>query len=89
LSEAGGSDHAFLQALRRPAVNVAGVRPADLAPALASLSPATITRRLLRLRQLGIFKRVTRSYRYCLTRIGRAAIAAHVVHRPQGNDTKL
>jgi hypothetical protein len=69
-------DHAFLQALQRPAFNIAGVRRADLAPALASLSPATITRRLFRLRQLGIIKRVTRTYRYYLTRIGRAAIAA-------------
>jgi hypothetical protein len=69
-------DHAFLHALQRPAFNIAGLRRADLAPALASLSPATITRRLCRLRQLGIIKRVTRTYRYYLTRIGRAAIAA-------------
>jgi hypothetical protein len=69
-------DHALLQALHRPAFNIAGIRRADLAPALAPLSPATITRKLSRLRQLGLIKRVTRTYRYYLTRIGRAAIAA-------------
>jgi len=69
-------DHALLQALHRPAFSIAGIRRADLAPALAPLSPATITRKLSRLRQLGLIKRVTRTYRYYLTRIGRAAIAA-------------
>ena len=69
-------DHALLQALHRPAFNIAGIRRADLAPALAPLSPATITRKLSRLRQLGLIKRVTRTYRDYLTRIGRAAIAA-------------
>ena len=43
---------------------------------LAPLSPATITRKLSRLGQLGLIKRVTRTYRYYLTPIGRAAIAA-------------
>jgi hypothetical protein len=69
-------DHALLQALHRPAFNIAGIRRADLAPVLTPLSPATITRKLSRLRRLGLIKRVTRSYRYYLTRIGRAAIAA-------------
>jgi hypothetical protein len=69
-------DHALLQALHRPAFNIAGIRRADLAPALAPLSPATFTRKLSRLRQLGLIKRVTRTYRYYLTRVGRAAIAA-------------
>ena len=69
-------DHALLQALHRPAFNIAGIRRADLAPALAPLSPATITRKLARLRQLGLIKRVTRTYPYYLSRIGRAAIAA-------------
>jgi DNA-binding HxlR family transcriptional regulator len=38
---------------------------------------ATLSRQLARLRQLGVIKRVTGTYRrYCLTRAGRAAIAA-------------
>ncbi len=69
-------DHPLLHALHRPAFNIAGIRRADLAPVLTPLSPATITRKLFRLRRLGLIKRVTRSYRYYLTRIGRAAIAA-------------
>ena len=43
---------------------------------LAGRSPATLTRQLARLRQLGIIKRVTGTYRYYLIRPGRAAIAA-------------
>ena len=39
-------------------------------------SPATLSRQLARLRQLGVIKRVTGTYRYYLTRAGRAAIAA-------------
>ena len=66
----------LLQALQRPAFNIAGVRRVDLAPTFAPLAPATIARKLYRLRKLGILKRVTRTYRYYLTRIGRAAIAA-------------
>ena len=41
-----------------------------------SRSHATLTRQLARLRQLGVIKRVTGSYRYYLARAGRAAIAA-------------
>jgi DNA-binding HxlR family transcriptional regulator len=39
-------------------------------------SPATLSRQLARLRHLGVIKRVTGTYRYYLTRAGRAAIAA-------------
>jgi hypothetical protein len=39
--------------------------------------PATLTRHLTRLRQLGVIKRrLAGTYRYYLTRAGRAAIAA-------------
>src|SRR5262249_26496139 len=51
-------------------------RRADLLPLLTPCSPATLTRHLARLRQLGVIKRVTGTYRYYLTRAGRAAIAA-------------
>ena len=50
------------------------------APTSKASSPSTATRRLSRelhrLRVLGLIKRVARSYRYYLTRLGRAAIAA-------------
>src|SRR6516162_1126714 len=39
-------------------------------------SPATLTRQLARLRRLHVIKRVAGTYRYYLTRTGRAAIAA-------------
>jgi DNA-binding HxlR family transcriptional regulator len=35
-----------------------------------------LSRQLRRLRDIGVIKRVARSYRYYLTRLGRAAIAA-------------
>jgi hypothetical protein len=69
-------EQTLLAALQRPGFNIAGLRRADLLPLLAERSPATLTRQLARLRQLGVIKRVTCTYRYCLTRAGRAAIAA-------------
>ena len=44
--------------------------------AFVPLSDSALSRQLHRLRALGLIKRVTRSYRYYLTRLGRAAIAA-------------
>ena len=70
------AEQTLLSALQRPAFNIAGLRRADLLPLLAQCSPATLTRHLARLRQLGVIKRVTGTYRYYLTRAGRAAIAA-------------
>jgi hypothetical protein len=69
-------EQTLLAALQRPGFNIAGLRRADLLPLLAERSPATLTRQLARLRQLGVIKRVTGTYRYYLTRAGRAAIAA-------------
>lgn len=40
------------------------------------LTDSALSRQLHRLRALGLIKRVTHSYRYDLTRLGRAAIAA-------------
>jgi DNA-binding HxlR family transcriptional regulator len=40
------------------------------------MSAAGITRQLWRLRAFGLLKKVAHSYRYYLTRLGRAAIAA-------------
>lgn len=66
----------LLAALQRPGFNIAGLRRADLLPMLGQCAPATLTWQLARLRHLGIIKRVTGTYRYYLTRAGRAAIAA-------------
>src|SRR5215470_15431382 len=70
------AEQTLLATLQRPAFNIAGLRRADLLPLLARCSPPTLTRHLARLRQLGVIKRVTGTYRYYLTRAGRAAIAA-------------
>jgi hypothetical protein len=70
------NERALLQALQQGQTNIHGVRRADLRPVLPGMSAAGITRQLRRLRQLGIIKRVAKTYRYYLTKIGRAAIAA-------------
>jgi hypothetical protein len=69
-------ERTLLAALQRPSFNIAGLRRADLLLRVAQCSPATLTRQLARLRHLGVIKRVTGTYRYYLTRAGRAAIAA-------------
>ena len=69
-------EQSLLAALQRPGFNIAGLRRAHLRPLLTQSSPATLSRQLARLRQLGVIKRVTGTYRYYLTRAGRAAIAA-------------
>ena len=69
-------DNALLHALQNPRVNIAGIRRADLLPLLDQISPDRLSRQLRRLRDLGVIKRVTGTYRYYLTRIGRAATAA-------------
>ena len=69
-------DKALLLALQNPRVNIAGIRRADLQPLLNGLSPHRLSRQLRRLRDIGAIKRVAGTYRYYLTRIGRAATAA-------------
>lgn len=70
------SEQRLLRALQRPEFNIHGVRRADLKPFLPGFTPSRLSRQLHRLRSLGLIKRVTRSYRYYLTRLGRSAIAA-------------
>jgi hypothetical protein len=70
------ADHALLEALQNPRVNIAGIRRADLLALLEQISPARLSRQLRRLRDIGVIKRVKGTYRYYLTRIGRAATAA-------------
>jgi hypothetical protein len=69
-------DQSLLRALHRPAFTIAGMRRADLNPLLANLSPAVLSRHLVRLRHIGVIRRISGTYRYYLTSIGRAAIAA-------------
>jgi hypothetical protein len=69
-------DAALLHALQNPRVNIAGIRRADLLPNLGMFSPDRLSRHLRRLRDLGVIKRVTGTYRYYLTKAGRAATAA-------------
>ena len=69
-------DAALLHALQNPRVNIAGVRRADLLGGLEMFSPNRLSRQLRRLRDIGVIKRATGTYRYYLTKAGRAATAA-------------
>jgi hypothetical protein len=69
-------DKALLHALQDPKVNIAGIRRRDLLADLAILSPTRLSRQLRRLLNLGVIKRATGTYRYYLTKAGRAATAA-------------
>jgi len=70
------TERTLLGALRNPKFTIAGIRRADLSPLLQDLSPSALSRQIRRLRHLGLIKRVARTYRYYLTRAGRAVIAA-------------
>jgi hypothetical protein len=70
------TDKALLAALQDPKVNIAGLRRADLLAAQGAFSPHRLSRQLRRFRDLGVIKRVTGTYRYYLTKAGRAATAA-------------
>ena len=59
-----------------PSYRKYGFEASVMGPFREGASPATLSRQLARLRQLGVIKRVTGTYRYYLTRAGRAAIAA-------------
>jgi hypothetical protein len=69
-------DSALLHALQNPRVNIAGIRRGDLLPDLEMFSPNRLSRQLRRLLDIGVIKRVTGTYRYYLTKAGRAATAA-------------
>ncbi|HYA80465.1 MAG TPA: hypothetical protein VED87_06025 [Methylocystis sp.] len=69
-------DNALLAALKNPRFAVAGLRRADLAPLVSALSPSQLSRQLKRLRHIGVIRKVTGTYRYHITRLGRAAANA-------------
>ncbi len=70
------TEQQLLRALQRPEFNIHGMRRADLKPYIDGLSESALSRQLRRMRFLGLIKRVAHTYRYYLTRLGRAAIAA-------------
>jgi hypothetical protein len=69
-------DCALLHALQNPRINIAGIRRGDLLAELHMFSPNRLSRQLRRLLNIGVIKRVTGTYRYYLTKAGRAATAA-------------
>jgi hypothetical protein len=70
------TEQSVLRALQNPASAIAGLRRADLRPGLRDVSPAALSRYISRLRKLGLLKPIRGTYRYYLTKIGRAAVAA-------------
>ncbi len=70
------TEQRLLRALQRPEFNIHGMRRADLKKHVPEFSDSRLSRQLHRLRSIGLIKRVAHSYRYYLTRLGRAAIAA-------------
>jgi hypothetical protein len=69
-------DSALLHALQNPKVNIAGIRRAELLPNVEMFSPDRLSRQLRRLLDIGVIKRITGTYRYYLTKAGRAVTAA-------------
>lgn len=65
----------LLRILQHGEFNIHGWRRADLLARL-DITPSAMSRQLKRLRLLGLIKKVAHTYRYYLTRLGRAAIAA-------------
>ncbi len=69
------TEQALLRAIQRPEFNICGLRRADLKKYLPGVSNSKLSRYLKRLRIFGLTKRVGKTYRYYLTRMGRAAMA--------------
>lgn len=69
------SEQTLLRTLQLGKFNIHGWRRADLL-AYLSITPSAMSRQLKRLHVLGLIKKVAHTYRYYLTRMGRAAIAA-------------
>ena len=65
----------LLRAIQQPEFNIHGLRRGDLKKYLPAVSNVKLSRYLKSLRILGLIKRVAKTYRYYLTRIGRSAVA--------------
>lgn len=70
------TEQTLMRSLQRPEFNLKGMRRADIRPFLPTLSAASVTRQIRRLKKLGILKKIAGTYRYYLTRLGRSVIAA-------------
>lgn len=68
-------EQTLLRTLQQGKFNIHGWRRADLM-AYLNITPSAMSRQLKRLHVLGMIKKVAHTYRYYLTRLGRAAIAA-------------
>lgn len=69
-------EQALLHAIQDPKGNIAGFRRGDLLAGLTMFSPTRLSRQLRRLLEIGVVKRVAGTYRYYLTKAGRAATTA-------------
>ena len=69
------AEQTLLRTLQLGKFNIHGWRRADLL-AYLHITPWAMSRQLKRLHVLGLIKKVAHTYRYYLTRMGRAAIAA-------------
>jgi hypothetical protein len=78
------TDQAVLRAVSDPKFTIHGLRRADLKPYLSKQSDSWLLRQIKRLRIFGLIKRVPGTYRYYLTKLGRAATAA-CVHATEFN----
>jgi len=68
-------DQSLLRGIQRPEFNIHGMRRADLKRVVPTLSDSALSRQLKRMRVFGLIKRVAGTYRYYMTKLGRAAIA--------------
>ena len=68
------ADLALFRAIILGQHNISGFRNKDLRQHLPTLSPAQLSRMLKRLRVHGLIKRVGRTYKYYLTKLGRLVI---------------
>jgi hypothetical protein len=66
----------LLHAIQDPKGNIAGFRRRDLLDTLTMFTPTRLSRQLRRMLDIGVIKRVRGTYRYYLTKPGRAAVAA-------------
>jgi len=64
-------DRELCQVLLRGEFNISGLRNRDIRRHLPDLSPGQVSHRLKRLRVHGLLKKVARSYKYHLTKLGR------------------
>jgi DNA-binding HxlR family transcriptional regulator len=69
------AEKTLLRTLQRGELNIHGWRRADLLRHL-KITPSAMSHQLARLRTLGRIKKVSHTYRYYLTRLGRSVIAA-------------